>query len=93
LADQEWEVRAGQVYLLREGQLTARTYWLLVARNVATGEVTYCVSNAPPDTPLEKLLRVAFGRWNVETAHPNSTSSARWCGNCAVSYNPCIGVA
>ena len=66
LADQEWEVRAGQVYLLRGGQATARTYWLIVARNLATGEVKYFVSNAPPDTPVEKLLRVAFRRWNVE---------------------------
>jgi SRSO17 transposase len=68
LADQEWEVRAAQVYLLRGGQPTARTYWLIVARNVATGEVKYFVSNAPPETPLEKLLRVAFRRWNVEHA-------------------------
>jgi SRSO17 transposase len=68
LADQVWEVRAGQVYLLRHGQPTERTYWLIVARNVATGEVKYIVSNAPPDTPLERLLRVAFRRWNVEHA-------------------------
>lgn len=66
LAEQAWEVRAGQVYLLRDGQVTERTYWLLVARNLATGEVKYFVSNAPADTPLEKLLRVAFRRWNVE---------------------------
>lgn len=66
LGDQEWEVRAGQVYLVRRGQPTARTYWLIVARNVATEEVKYFVSNAPPATPLEKLLRVAFRRWNVE---------------------------
>jgi len=66
LADQEWEVRAAQGYLLRDGQVTERTYWLIVARNVATGEVKYFVSNAPADTPLEKLLRVAFRRWNVE---------------------------
>lgn len=68
LADQQWEVRAGQVYLLRAGQPTARTYWLIVARNPATGEVKYFVANAPPDTPLEKLLRVAFRRWHVEHA-------------------------
>lgn len=66
LAEQEWEVRAGQVYLLRDGQVTGRTYWLMVARNEATGEVKYFVSNAPVDTPLDKLLRVAFSRWNVE---------------------------
>jgi len=68
LADQEWEVRAGQVYLLRRGDLTQRTYWLLMARNLATGEVKYFLSNAPADTPLAKLLRVAFCRWNVEHA-------------------------
>lgn len=66
LDNQEWEVRAGQVYLVRNGELTNRTYWLIVARNVATEEVKYFISNAPPDTPLEKLLRVAFSRWNVE---------------------------
>jgi SRSO17 transposase len=66
LAEQEWEVRAGQVSLLRDGQVTTRTYWLIVARNRTTGEVKYFVSNAPADTPLEKLLRVAFRRWNVE---------------------------
>lgn len=66
LANHVWQVRAGQVYLLRDGQVTQRSYWLIVARNEATGEVKYFVSNAPADTPLEKLLRVAFRRWNVE---------------------------
>src|ERR1700730_9887962 len=33
LADQEWEVRAGQVYLRRRGRLHERTSWLIVARN------------------------------------------------------------
>lgn len=68
LDNQEWEVRAGQVYLLRRGELSDRTYWLIVARNLTTGEVKYFISNAPADTPLEKLLRVAFTRWNVEHA-------------------------
>jgi SRSO17 transposase len=66
LDNQEWEVRAGQVYLVRRGELTERTYWLIVARNVATGEVKYFLSNAPADTPVVKLLRVAFCRWNIE---------------------------
>ncbi len=68
LDNQEWEVRAGQVYLVRRGELLDRTYWLIVARNVATGEMKYFISNAPADTPVEKLLRVAFRRWNVEHA-------------------------
>jgi SRSO17 transposase len=66
LDDQEWEVRAGQVYLVHRGQLSERTYWLIVARNLATSEVKYFLSNAPADVPLERLLRVAFSRWNVE---------------------------
>jgi SRSO17 transposase len=66
LDQQEWEVRAGQVYLVRRGELSRRTYWLLVARNLATGEVKYFLSNAPADTPVATLLRVAFTRWNVE---------------------------
>jgi SRSO17 transposase len=66
LDKQQWEVRAGQVYLVRRGELSNRTFWLIVARNVATGEVKYFLSNAPADTPVETLLRVAFTRWNVE---------------------------
>ena len=61
-----WQVKAAQVYLIRKRKTTDRTYWLIVARNAATGEVKYFVSNAPADTPLERLLRVAFLRWNVE---------------------------
>ena len=59
-------MRAGQVYLVRRGEVSDRTYWLIVARNAATGEVKYFLSNAAADTPLAKLLRVAFTRWNVE---------------------------
>jgi SRSO17 transposase len=66
LADQLWQVRAAQVYLVRDGQPTQRTYWLIVARNEATGEVKYFVSNAAADVPLERLMRMAFSRWNVE---------------------------
>jgi SRSO17 transposase len=66
LDNQQWDVRAGQVYLVRRGALSTRTYWLIVAHNQATAEVKYFISNAPADTPVEKLLRVAFTRWNVE---------------------------
>ena len=68
LDSQEWEVRSGQVYITRKGKISDRTYWLIVARNLATGEVKYFLSNAPADTPVEKLIRVAFCRWNVEHA-------------------------
>ena len=66
LAPQEWKVKAAQVHLQFDGKPTPRTYWLIVARNVATGEIKYFVSNAPPKTQLLTLLKVAFSRWNVE---------------------------
>jgi SRSO17 transposase len=64
----EWDVRAGQVRLVRGGEISDRTYWLIVARSLASGEIKYFLSNAPADMPIEKLLRVAFCRWNVEHA-------------------------
>jgi SRSO17 transposase len=63
LGDQEWEAKAARVSLKLDGR---RTYWLIWARNVRTGEEKYFVSNAPARTPLRRLLRVAFRRWNVE---------------------------
>ena len=42
------------------------TGWLIVARNPATGETKYFVSNAHSDTPLDRLLRIAVPRWNFE---------------------------
>jgi hypothetical protein len=68
LPPQTWKVKAAQVYLQRDGRPTDRTYWLIVARNVETGEVKYFVSNAPPHTSLKTLLKVAFCRWGVEHA-------------------------
>lgn len=66
LAAQVWEVRAAQVHLSRDGRPTPRTHWLIVARNVRTGEVKYFVSNAPPKTALLTLMKVAFSRAGVE---------------------------
>jgi SRSO17 transposase len=61
-----WETKAEQVYLYRDGLPTDRTYWLIVARNVQTGEIKYFVSNAPPKTALATLMKVAFTRAGVE---------------------------
>jgi SRSO17 transposase len=66
LPDQVWRVRAAQVYLARDGSATDRTYWLIVARSDATGEVKYFVSNAPPRTALLTLMKVAFTRAGIE---------------------------
>ena len=66
LSPQTWKIKAAQVHLQRDGKPTDRTHWLIVARNVETGEIKYFVSNAPPQTDLMKLLKVAFSRWNIE---------------------------
>jgi hypothetical protein len=43
-----------------------RTYWLIWARNVQTGEEKYFLSNAPVTAKVQRLVQVAFRRWNVE---------------------------
>lgn len=75
LGDQEWKVKAAQVWLSWGGAPTRRTYWLIWARNVRTGEEKYFVSNAPQRTSLRRLLRVAFTRWNVEHSFRLSKSA------------------
>jgi SRSO17 transposase len=63
---QVWEVKAAQVWQVQDKQWSNRTYWLIWARNVATGEEKYFLSNAQADAKLQTLVRVAFRRWNVE---------------------------
>ena len=66
LGTQTWEVKAAQVWQMQGQAWSTRTYWLIGARNVATGEEKYFLSNAPADAKLRTLVRVAFCRWNVE---------------------------
>ena len=50
--------------------LPGRRHCLIVARNVLTGEVKYFLSNRVPGErgiSLRRLLRVAFGRWSIES--------------------------
>lgn len=68
-----WEVKADRVHLVDASPAdnnasvpTDRQYWLIVARNPATGETKYLVSNAPRSVNLEEMLAVAFSRWHVE---------------------------
>ena len=65
-----WEIKTAQVHLVDASgpvsQPTDRKYWLILARNPATGETKYFVSNASANTPLSEMLRVAFARWHVE---------------------------
>ncbi len=65
-----WEIKVARVHLVDASgpvsQPTDRKYALIFARNPATGEIKYFVSNAAANTPLTEMLRVAFARWHVE---------------------------
>jgi SRSO17 transposase len=61
-----WRVKHVLIYLKDEQGLPEGPYHLLVCYHPFTDEIKYFLSNAPPDTPLKKLLHVAFGRWRVE---------------------------
>jgi len=65
-----WEIKTARVHLVDASgpvsQPTDRKYWLILARNPATGEIKYFVSNAAANTPLGEMLQVAFARWHVE---------------------------
>ena len=65
-----WEVKAARVHLVdtsgSASRPTDRLYWLIVARNVKTGEIKYFVSNAPASVTLKAMMTVAFARWHVE---------------------------
>ena len=65
-----WEVKSARVHLVDASgsvsQPTDRLYWLILARNPATGEIKYFMSNASAKTALSDMLQVAFARWHVE---------------------------
>ena len=65
-----WEVKWAVFWRKRTNGLPGRRHSLIVARNVLTKEVKYFVSNRVPGErgiTLRWLLRVAFGRWSVES--------------------------
>jgi len=57
---------ARRVWESRDG-LPGRACWLLLRRNRDGSEARYYLSNAPADTPLGVLARVAAARWTIET--------------------------
>jgi SRSO17 transposase len=65
-----WAVKWSVFWRKGSNGLPGRRHTLIVARNVLTGEVKYFVSNRAPGDhgiSLRRLLRVAFGRWSVES--------------------------
>ena len=62
-----WEVKHALFYPKDANGLPDAPVHLIVARDVLSPqEVKFFVSNAPPETPLQPLLLVAFSRWRVE---------------------------
>ena len=71
-----WEVKWAPFWRKDADGLPTRRHCLIVARNVLTGEVKYFLSNRVPEelnpvngqwVTLRWLLRVAFGRWSIES--------------------------
>jgi len=65
-----WEVKWAVFWRKDNDGLPGRRHGLIVARNVVTNEVKYFVSNRVPGEQgmtLRRLLRIAFGRWSVES--------------------------
>jgi SRSO17 transposase len=61
-----WKVKHAMIHVKDKEDLPTKRYHLLVCDNPLTGERKYFISNAPAETPLKKLLQVAFSRWPIE---------------------------
>ena len=75
---QVWEVKAAPVWQVQDQQWSQRTYWLIWAKNVASGEEKYFLSNALATAKVRTLVRVGFRRWNVEHAIRLAKSELGW---------------
>ncbi len=61
-----WEAKHVRISPADEDGLPGEPLHLLVCRNPLDGEIKYFVAHAPPETPPEVILPVAFSRWKVE---------------------------
>jgi len=66
-----WEVRAHAFFQNRD-DMPSKELTLIAARNVLDDTKKYFLAHAPPGTPVETLLRVAFTRWRVERCFEDS---------------------
>jgi len=57
------------------GGLPGPAVWLVVRRNLLTGELKTYLSNAPIDTPLATLVRLSGMRWPIETCFEDGKQS------------------
>jgi len=66
-----WEARTTRFFPW-DDHLPGEQCWLIVARNVLTGEMKYFLSNAPKETALETMLHIAFSRAAIERLFQDS---------------------
>ncbi len=66
---------ARRIWTLRDGHPTEE--WLVMRRE-ADGDVTYSLSNAPADTPLERLVWMESQRYFVERSIQDGKSGLGW---------------
>jgi SRSO17 transposase len=65
---------AMRVIAVRDG-LPGPEVWLVLRRNVLTGELKTYLSHAPTATPLKTLVRLSGMRWPIETCFEDSKQS------------------
>jgi SRSO17 transposase len=61
-----WEAKQVMFVPVNEDGLPGVPLHLAICRNPLDGEIKYFLANAPPETPLEAILPIAFSRWKVE---------------------------
>jgi SRSO17 transposase len=70
-----WEEKHARFTPKGEDGMPGEPMHLVVARNVLdVNEVKYFASNAPPETPVPKMLLVGFSRWRVERCFEDQKS-------------------
>jgi SRSO17 transposase len=70
-----WEEKHGLFTPKDEDGMPGEPMHLVVARNVLDPkEVKFFASNAPPETPVQKMLLVGFSRWRVERCFEDQKS-------------------
>lgn len=76
-----WEIKCAEFWRKDESGLPTRRHYLIVARNVLSGEMKYFLANRVPGElnpvtgkyiTLRDLLRVALGRWSIESCFRQS---------------------
>jgi SRSO17 transposase len=73
----EDEFAARRVWTWRKGETEVRQEWLIL-RIKRNGDRSYTLSNAPSDTPLERLAASSCGRYFVERVLQDAKDESGW---------------